>query len=107
LKVKLIGTTTNRAAIGARVRVDLASANGRTRSIHRTIGNNSSSGGNSLIETIGMLDAPRVAAVTVRWPTSRTAQTFRDLPSDELIEIVEGADTYRVRRRPRSPGPGS
>ena len=37
------------------------SRDGRTRSIYRTIGNNSSFGGNSLVETIGLLDATRVA----------------------------------------------
>ena len=59
LKVKLVGTRTNRAAIGAGIRVDLVSPDGRTRSIHRTVGNNSSFGGNSLVETIGLLDATR------------------------------------------------
>jgi hypothetical protein len=34
--------------------------------------------------------------LTVRWPTSRTNQTFRDLAADQAIEIVEGADAYRI-----------
>ena len=55
--MKLIGTKTNRAALGARIRVDLKSADGLSRSIYRTIGNNSSFGGNSLVETIGLLDS--------------------------------------------------
>ena len=96
LKVKLVGTRTNRAAIGARIQVDLASGDGGTRSIHRAVGNNSSSGGNPLTETIGLLDATRVDALTVRWPTSRTSQVFRDVAADRTIEITEGAGTYRV-----------
>ncbi len=100
LKVKLIGTRTNRAALGASIRVDLASPDGRTRSIHRTIGNNSSFGGNSLVETIGLLDATRVDALTVSWPTSRTTQTFHDLAVDQAIEITEGSNSPRVLRRP-------
>jgi hypothetical protein len=100
LKVKLIGTRTNRAALGASIRVDLASPDGRTRSIHRTIGNNSSFGGNSLVETIGLLDATRVDALTVSWPTGRTTQTFHDIAVDRPIEITEGSNVPRVLRRP-------
>jgi FG-GAP-like repeat/ASPIC and UnbV len=100
LKVKLVGTRTNRAAIGASIRVDLVSADGGKRSIHRTVGNNSSFGGNSLTETIGLLDTSRVATLTVSWPTSGTTQTFRDLPADQSIEITEGSPAIKVLRRP-------
>ena len=89
--MKLRGTKTNRAALGAKIRVDLKTGDGQMRSIHRTIGNNSSFGGNSLVETIGMLDAKRVDVLTVSWPTSRTTQTFREIPAGQAIEIVEGS----------------
>jgi hypothetical protein len=103
LKLSLVGTRTNRAAIGARIRVDVTSPDGRIRSIHRTVGTNSTSGGNGLVESIGLLDATRVATLTVRWPTSRTTQTFRDLDADQVIEIVEGRDSYRALGRLPSP----
>jgi hypothetical protein len=105
LELKLVGIRTNRSAIGARIRVDLALPDGRVRSIHRTVGNTSSSGGNSRIESIGLLDATRVATLTVRWPTSRTTQTFRDLAADQAIELVEGRDSYRTLRQSPSPAP--
>jgi hypothetical protein len=95
LKVKLTGTKTNRAAIGARLRADLKTADGLARSIYRTVGNNSSFGGNSLIETIGMLDATHVTVLTIWWPRSGTTQVFRDIPSGVAIEIVEGSPTYK------------
>jgi hypothetical protein len=96
LKVKLVGPKTNRAAVGAKIQVDLQTALGQSRSIHRTVGNNSSFGGNSLIETIGMGDVKRVAVLTVMWPTSGQTQTFRDIPSGQAIEIVEGSSAYKV-----------
>ncbi len=101
LKVKLRGTKSNRAALGAKIRVDLKSGDGPLRSIHRTVGNNSSFGGNSLVETIGMLDAKRVEVLTVSWPTSRTTQTFREIPANRSIEIVEGASDYTVLPAPK------
>jgi tetratricopeptide (TPR) repeat protein len=100
LKVRLVGSKTNRAAIGARIRVDRNSADGGPRSIYRTLGNNSCLGGNCLVQSIGLLDATRVDAITVSWPSSRTSQTFRDIAADQMIEITEGATAYRVLRPP-------
>jgi hypothetical protein len=100
LKIKLIGTRTNRSALGAHVRVELKPPAGKPRSIHRTIGNNSSFGGNSLVETIGLIDATQVDELVIAWPTSRTTQTFRDIAADQMIEITEGSGTFQVRRQP-------
>jgi len=105
LKVRLAGTRTNRAALGAKIRVDIESKDGRKRSIFHTVGNNSSHGGNSVVQSIGLLDASRVAELTVTWPTSRTTQTFRDLVADQAIEITEGAVSYQVLRQRPPPAP--
>ena len=96
LKIKLVGTRTNRSALGAKIQVDLKSAGGQTRSIHRTVGNNSSFGGNSLVETIGLSDVSRVDVITISWPTSKTKQIFQDLAADQSIEITEGSGTFKV-----------
>lgn len=104
LKVTLVGTQTNRSAIGARIRADLAAGDGRVRSVYRTIGSGSSSGGNSLVETIGLKDATRVSELTVHWPTSRTTQTFRDIAADQAIEIMEGSHSFKpLHQRPGYP----
>jgi len=105
LKVRLIGTKTNRSALGAKIRVDLKGPDGATRSIYRTIGTNGSFGGNSLVETIGLADAKSVTRLTVTWPTSKTSQTFRDVAADQSIEVTEGSDTFKVRHQPRLPSP--
>ncbi len=100
LKVKLVGTKTNRSALGARIRADLKGADGKARSIYRTIGNNGSFGGNSLVESIGLADATSVAKLTVTWPTSKTIQTFRDVAGDQAIEITEGSDSFKIVTHP-------
>ena len=99
IKVKLLGTKTNRGAIGAKIRVDIESKEGQKRSIYRTVGNNSSFGGNSLVQSIGLENVSRVARLSITWPTSRTTQTFHDLAADQAIEITEGSSTYRVLHR--------
>jgi hypothetical protein len=107
LKVKLVGTKTNRGALGARIKVDVGSADGRPRSIDRRVGNNSSFGGNSLVETVGLSEATEVAKLTVFWPTSHTRQEFAHIAADQEIEITESAASFKVRRpaRPTSPSP--
>jgi hypothetical protein len=105
LKVKLIGTKTNKSALGARLQVDIKGPSGTTRTIHRVIGNNGSFGGNSLVELIGLGDATAVDSLTVTWPTSKTTQTFRNIAPDQAIEIIEGADTFTVVTRKPLPSP--
>jgi FG-GAP-like repeat/ASPIC and UnbV len=100
LKIKLVGTKTNRAALGAKVRVDVKTKGGQMRSIYRTVGNNSSFGGNSLVEMIGLGDETHAAAIAVSWPTSKTTQAFRDLAAGQSIEITEGSGSFKVLRQP-------
>jgi hypothetical protein len=95
LKVKLVGKRTNRAAIGARIQVDLLGPDGQGRSIFRTIGNNSSFGGNSLVEHIGLGASARVERLTISWPTSSSTQTFTSIAADRAIEITEGGEAFR------------
>ncbi len=100
LKVKLVGTKTNRSALGAKVQVELKGPDGAPRSIYRTIGNNGSFGGNSLVELIGLKDAKSVDRLTVTWPTSQTTQTFRGVSADQSIELTEGSDSLKVLSQP-------
>ena len=99
LKVKLVGTRTNRSALGAQIHADLKAPDGHSRSIHRVIGNNGSFGGNSLVETIGLGDATSVSRLTVTWPTSQTTQVFEDVAPDQLIVITEGTARTRLSTR--------
>jgi ASPIC and UnbV len=96
LKVKLVGTKTNRSAFGASIKVDLTGADGVARSIYRVVGNNGSFGGNPLTESIGLKDAQSVDRLTVTWPTSQTTQTFLALKADRAIEITEGSDFVKI-----------
>ncbi|MEX2141874.1 MAG: CRTAC1 family protein [Pirellulales bacterium] len=121
LSVKLIGQKTNRAAIGARIKVVVSetaaaaqhpppaeggagggsepSAANNPRTIHRHISSGSSFGANPLEQTIGLGNADRIARLEIHWPTSGTTQVFRDLAVNQAIEVTEFADAYRELRR--------
>jgi hypothetical protein len=93
LTVKLIGKQTNRAAIGARIKV--LTSGEQPMTVHRHISSGSSFGANPLRQTIGLGKATRIDLLEIYWPTSRTTQRFRDLGVDQAIEITEQASDYR------------
>ncbi|WP_165251496.1 CRTAC1 family protein [Paludisphaera soli] len=94
LTMKLVGEKSNRAALGARIKVTTGGPNPRT--IHRTVGSGSSFGANALEQTVGLGDAESAALIEVRWPASGCVQTFRDVPAGRRIEVVEFAPDYRT-----------
>jgi hypothetical protein len=93
LTVKLVGKKTNRAAIGARIKV-VTDAD-KPLTVYRHVSSGSSFGANPLQQTIGLAKARRVATLEVYWPTSRTTQVFHDVAVDRAIEITEFAKEYR------------
>jgi ASPIC and UnbV/FG-GAP-like repeat len=95
LNVKLVGKKTNRAAIGARLKV--VTAGDAPLTVHRHISAGSSWGANPLEQHVGLGGARQVARLEVHWPTSGTTQIFRDLAADQAIEITELAEGYRQR----------
>jgi predicted amidohydrolase YtcJ len=106
LKLKLVGTRSNRSAFGAKIRVDLAPPLGARRSIHRQVGGGSSYGGNTLVETIGLGNETRIDSLNVYWPASRTNQTFHDIAADQSIQITEGSERYTTLAAPRTASEG-
>ncbi len=100
LTIRLVGTRTNRSAIGARIRVDLPGPDGTIVSRYRTVGTTSSFGGNPLACTIGLGSAKKVRSLEIQWPTSRSRQVFREVDANASIEITEDRDEIRVRDAP-------
>ncbi len=105
LTVKLIGIRTNRAALGARIRVDLLDSNRAVVSRYRTITTGSSFGGNPLACTVGLGRAKTIRALEVFWPTSGIRQTFSEVPIDRAVEITEGQPGLHILDAPPIPMP--
>jgi hypothetical protein len=104
LTVKLVGNKTNRAAIGARIKV--VTAGEMPLTVHRHVTSGSSFGGNPLQQTIGLGKANSVATLEIYWPTSQTTQVFRDVAVNQAIEVKEFAPDYRKLNWTRVPVPG-
>jgi hypothetical protein len=93
LNVKLKGVKTNRAALGARIKVVTTEPEPLT--VHRHVSSGSSFGANPLEQHIGLGKATKVDRLEITWPTSKTTQVFRDLDVNQAIEVTEFAMEYR------------
>lgn len=89
IQVKLVGTASNRSAIGAKVRVT-ATIGGKTVLQMREIsGNSGSSGGaGGLRAHFGLGDATSVDLVRIEWP-SGTVQELNDVAPRQLLTVTE------------------
>jgi hypothetical protein len=88
--LRLVGTRSNRAAIGARLRLDVVDAGGGRRSIHREVTSGGSFGASPLRQTVGLGTARSLERIEVTWPASDTRQVFEDVELDRRYRIVEG-----------------
>ena len=61
---------------------------------YKHVNSGGSFGANSLRQTIGLGASSEVETLEVFWPTTGVSQTFRDVPVDGFIQIVEGEEQY-------------
>ena len=87
----IVGTKTNRAGVGARLRLVLETPTGE-RELHRAVGVVSSFGGSPRRQEIGLGDAEKITRIEIHWPVSGTTQVFEDVPLNALYRLTEGED---------------
>jgi hypothetical protein len=96
IEVRLTGVKTNRAAIGARIKVVLTNG----REIHRVVTTGTSFGTSSLRQHIGLGKEGIIRTLEIYWPASRTTQVFQNVPPNVAISVAEFGKTFRdVPRR--------
>jgi hypothetical protein len=90
ITLKLEGVQSNRAAIGARIRVTVSTPAG-DRDIYTTVTTGGSFGANSLQQEMGLGDATAIRAITITWPASGRVDVYTDVELDRMWRIREGA----------------
>jgi tetratricopeptide (TPR) repeat protein len=103
LGLRLVGVKTNRAAIGARIKVTVESAFGMRRSIYRTVNSGGSFGASPLEQHVGLGKAARIVDVEITWPVSKTTQHFANIAKNQVVEIRELSDSVTPVVRQRLP----
>jgi hypothetical protein len=97
LAVELVGTKSNRDAVGARITI---SVKGKQQMRELVEGDGYGSE-NSLRQYFGLGDAGVAGELTVHWPRSGITQTFRNVAADRIIEITEGQDEIQEKHYER------
>jgi hypothetical protein len=101
--VSLVGVKTNRAAIGARIKVTVQNAGSGTRAIYRTVNSGGTFGASPLQQHIGLGKSARIVDLEVFWPASNTRQHFANVAKNQLIEIREMSDVVMPLARKPTP----
>jgi hypothetical protein len=100
INLSLEGTVSNKAAIGARIKVTFKDGN-TERSVYRDVNSGGSFGSNPLKQHIGIGKATSVEKIEITWPVTGKVQVFENLPVDTNIKIKEGDSkfsTYQLNR---------
>ena len=89
LTLRLEGVASNRAAIGARIRVTAVTRDG-AREVHVTVGSGGSFGGSSLQQEIGLGAATGIRTVAITWPVTGETDVYDDVRLDGAYRVREG-----------------
>ena len=93
IKISLEGTKSNRAAIGAKIKVTFKE-NGKERFVYREVNSGGSFGANPLRQHIGLGQADSVDKIEIQWPATAQTQVFKNIPAGLNIKIKEGASNF-------------
>jgi len=96
----LEGTASNKAAIGAKIKVTFKE-NNVERSVYRDVNSGGSFGSNPLRQHIGIGQAAGIEKIEITWPVTGKTQVFENAPIDINIKIKEGDNsfsTYKLAR---------
>ncbi len=101
ISIKLAGAKSNRAAIGAKIKLTLTDVTGKQSLRYREVSSGGSFGASPLTQHIGLgqLKGGKIDSIEIWWPSSNTRQTFRDVATNQFIEIKESASDYQKLTR--------
>lgn len=94
--LKLIGSKSNRAAIGARVKLTVKDVEGKRTDIHRKVTSGSSFGGNSLQLEIGVGQATEITNCEIIWPYENSFDSLNNLEINKAYKIVENSSAEHI-----------
>ena len=98
--LNLEGTVSNKAAIGAKIKVVFKEGD-TLRAVYRDVNTGGSFGANPLTQHIGIGRAAVAEKIEITWPVTGKSQTFTQIPANTHMKITEGSNnlvTYQLKR---------
>jgi hypothetical protein len=89
ITLKLEGVQSNRAALGARIKVLVETDEGE-RAIYKTVSTGGSFGASPFRQEIGLGKARSIRAVEIFWPVTQKIQVLKNLDPNRFYKIREG-----------------
>src|SRR5208282_1590260 len=84
INLHLVGVKSNRAAIGARIKITVEDEGQGRRTIYRTVGSGGSFGASPLSQHIGLGKSARIVDLEITWPGSNSHQNFSNVAVDQF-----------------------
>lgn len=99
ISIKLVGEKSNRAAIGARIKLTLSDATGKQSYRYKEVSSGGSFGASPLAQHFGLGKNLKITELEIQWPGGKTRQVFRDVAANQFLEIKESATEYGTLTR--------
>lgn len=90
----LVGTQTNRSAIGTRIKLTFTE-DGKKRSVYRDVNSGGSFGASPLRKEIGIGRANVIDEIEIQWHPENK-QVFRNIRPNQFLRITEGSDKIEI-----------
>ncbi len=97
INISLEGSASNRAAIGAKIKVCFKDSQ-LSRSVYRDLNSGGSFGSNPFQQHIGIGRASLVDSVQIKWPVTGKVQVFKNLTAGMNIKIKEGDTEFTTQQ---------
>ena len=91
VKFKLEGTSSNRSAIGAKVKTVLIDGEGNERIFYNTLNSGGSFGANPLLIEQGIGSLENISRVEVSWPGDQAPEIFTGIKARALYHLKQGS----------------
>ena len=102
INIQLEGTSANRCAIGARIKLDILEADGTSHSLYRTVRTGGSFGSSPLRQFFGMGQAQAIQAISIYWPGKKEPQVHSgEIKLNLFIRIKEGRKEIEYLSNPK------
>ncbi|MDB4746376.1 ASPIC/UnbV domain-containing protein, partial [Verrucomicrobia bacterium] len=95
LAIQLIGSRSNRPAVGAEIRVDIEEQ-GQGRQIYRTVTSGGSFGASPFRQHLGLGQASVVSRMEIKWPSGDVLVINGPIEMDRSYRLTEGETALRM-----------